>query len=646
MLKTLLIFQVFLTLAAFSQQTQMHQGCEFCSKSKQKLYEQIHKAKSVKSAGSEIDIRYHRMHWTVNPHIRFIQGEVTTWFVALENVSEITFDLSDTLIVDSVVYNEANLSFSLATDVLSITLPSVINSGVLDSVSIFYHGEPRVEPRAFTQSYYLSHPLLWTLSEPYGSVEWWPCNHDLNDKIDSIDVFVTAPQQYLVAGNGLIVNEWINDTLKTTHWKHKHPIAAYLIAFSVSDYLALEDYISTGINDSVYFLNYLFPEDSSAIKPKLLLTHDVMQLFNQYFMDYPYSNEKYGHAQFDWPGGMEHQTMSFMGAGELGFGYEINSHELAHQWFGNYITCGSWQDIWLNESFATYMTGWGYQYMFNGIYWKLWLSINVDRITAEPDGSVFVEDTLDVARVFSSRLSYRKGAHVLHMLRWELGDSAWYSAIQNYLNDPLLANAYARTPDLVAHFETAADTSITEFMNDWFFGEGYPIYQLHYIQTADFDLTLTIDQSQSHSSVSFFEMHLPIKFFGEGKDTMITVKHDFSGQVFELNPGFIIDSIQLDPDYWIITKDAVIENINSIHDKETLTVFPNPAQDFLFVKTKEPLIIEKMMVYDLSGKLLFSKNFSVSGQFVKLPINNLSKGQYLLKIETNEQAYSHKFIKY
>ncbi|MBN2683490.1 MAG: T9SS type A sorting domain-containing protein [Bacteroidales bacterium] len=646
MFKIFFVFQVFLSLSVLSQNCNLHSGCEFCSKSKQKLHQDIQNAKNIKAAGKEIDIYYHRMHWVVNPHVRYIQGEVTSYFIALENTSNITFDLSDTLVVDSVIYNTENLSFSLESDLLTIILPSALVSGATDSVSIFYHGVPRVGPRAFTQSYYYDHPQLWTLSEPYGSLEWWPCNHDLNDKIDSIDVYVTAPEQYLVAGNGLIENEWITDTLKTIFWKHRHPIAAYLVAFAVSDYVAFEDYISTGTNDSLYFLNYLFPEDSTEIKPLLNLTHDMLNLYSEYFIDYPFDDEKYGHAQFDWTGAMEHQTMTFMGAGAASFGYETNSHELAHQWFGNYITCGSWSDIWLNESFATYMTGWGYQFMFNGIYWKKWLGINIERITAEPDGSVYVIDTLDVARVFSSRLSYRKGAHVLHMLRWELGDSAWYTAIRNYLNDALLANGYARTQDLINHFETAADTNLTEFFNDWFYGEGYPIYQLHYIQTADNELTLTIDQTQSHSSVSFFEMHLPLKFFGEGKDTLIRVKHDFSGQVFYINPGFMIDSIQLDPDMWIITKDVIIENISQIHSSENLTVFPNPTEDFLYVKTKQPITIKKIEAFDSTGKLVGSENFNTSGQFVKIPVRSFAKGQYLLKIETNGHPFTYKFIKY
>lgn len=114
---------------------------------------------------------------------------------------------------------------------------------------------------------------------------------------------------------------------------------------------------------------------------------------------------KYGHAQFGWGGGMEHQTMSFMG----GFSHLLQAHELAHQWFGNKVTCGSWQDIWLNEGFATYLEGLTYNYGLGPNTFPNWLAGKITHVTSDPGGSVFVTDTSSVGRIFSSRLSYSKG---------------------------------------------------------------------------------------------------------------------------------------------------------------------------------------------------------------------------------------------
>ncbi|HBS85056.1 MAG: hypothetical protein A2W91_07455 [Bacteroidetes bacterium GWF2_38_335] len=641
MKQVLLFFFGLISLAALAQVRDFQQGPDICSKSKIELFKSYKNTKNLKGAGGMYDLKYHRFEWNINPYIESIQGNVTSYFVPSSSLTEITFDLSDTLIVDSVKYHGILCANTLSADVLTITFPSLLPASVLDSVTVFYHGEPRENFRAFTQDWYNSHAIIWTLSEPYGAKEWWPCKQDLNDKIDSIDIFVTAHLRNKVGSNGIIVSETISDTLKTTHWKHRHPIAAYLVAIAVTDYVEYSDYCVLSEDDSIQILNYVFSEDSAEIATLTPITADCMEKFNSNFLMYPYKNEKYGHAQFTWPGGMEHQTMSFMGS----FGYEIVSHELAHMWFGDYITCGSWHDIWVNESFATYLCGWGYQYFFGGIYWKLWLDINIERITEYPDGSVYCPDTTDVERVFSSRLSYRKGSALLHMLRWELGDSVWYLSMRNILSDPALANNYAMTEDIVGHFEAAGDTSLTEFFNDWFYGEGYPQYQIHWIQDESNHVTMTISQTQSHESVSFYEMHLPIMFYGEGTDSLVRIKHSFSGESFEINPGFSIDSVVLDPDLWLLTKDALIQKIEAPEQEENITIAPNPVRDFLEIKVKTPLEIKELSIFDSSGKIVFSTLAGNDKLKMKTDISLLPGGQYTAVITTNGGTYRKKIIK-
>src|SRR5205085_8205539 len=121
-------------------------------------------------------------------------------------------------------------------------------------------------------------------------------------------------------------------------------------------------------------------------------------------------------------GGMEHQTMSFVGS----FGSELIAHELAHQWFGDAITCGSWSDIWLHEGFATYFSGLTVEFMQPASEWKSWKASTLAKATSVNTGSVYCSDTTDMLRIFDNALSYNKASCFLHMLRWKLGDVAFF----------------------------------------------------------------------------------------------------------------------------------------------------------------------------------------------------------------------------
>ncbi|WP_297097056.1 M1 family metallopeptidase [uncultured Draconibacterium sp.] len=418
------------------------------------------------------DIVYQRMEWQVDPAIRYISGKVTSYFKSeTELLNTIEFDLSDSLIVDSVFIRNNSAAFTHQNNKVEINLQESLLLNQLDSATIFYHGVPPTSGfGSFETSFHGTEftPVLWTLSEPYGAMEWWPCKQSLADKIDSIDVIVKTPEQYKTASNGILVSEQVNDSTRTMHWKHRFPIATYLVAIAVTNYERYSDYLETENGDSIEILNYVYPEDLEDAKGKTPVTAEIMQLYQNLVGDYPFAAEKYGHAQFGWGGGMEHQTMSFMGS----FGYGLIAHELAHQWFGDYITLGSWQDIWLNEGFATYLTGLSYENIETD-WWPVWKQVYSDQVKQEPDGSVYVTDTTSVARIFSSRLSYAKGGYLLHMLRWVIGDDAFFQGLKNYFTDPKVANGFAYSEDVIKHFEQAADTSLTEFFNDWLYGEGF-----------------------------------------------------------------------------------------------------------------------------------------------------------------------------
>jgi aminopeptidase N len=581
-------------------------------------------------AGSMIDLFHAQCSWTINPAQSYIKGDVLHRFRVLGGgITAVTFDLKSQLSVDSVTRNGISLPFTHSNDVISITA-NWAAAGQSDSVRIWYQGAPGASGfGSFIQSTHAGTPIVWTLSEPYGAMEWWPCKNGLDDKLDSIDVIVTSPKAYRTASNGLLIKDIVSGLNRTCHWKHRYPIATYLVAISVTNYAVYSNYATLQNNATLPILNYVFPEDSANAAANTPNTIGALEFFDSLFHIYPFHQEKYGHAQFGWGGGMEHQTMSFMG----GWSYGLIAHELAHMWFGDMVTCGSWADIWLNEGFATYLTGLCYERYWPNTYWPSWKNQTINHVLSAPDGSVFCDDTSSVSRIFSSRLSYSKGAVVLHMLRWVMGDSAFFQGVRNYLLDPAVAYGYALTPDLQYHLEVAHGSSLNEFFNDWYFGQGYPTYnaQVQWLKQGK-DYHVFLNQTQSHSSVSFFEMPVPIRFYGSaGQDTLVVFNHQSNGQMWTVTMPFMIDSARFDPDRWLCaTYSGVSVGLDQIVEESQVKLYPNPAADIIYLEGVSAADV--IGLFDHAGRLYALPLEQGSGR-ISIDISVLSPGNYLLQLK-------------
>lgn len=635
----ILLLAKFLSFSLPAQEPGIHLQHSGCACNKQLTHLRLEKG--LQSSGNEMDQKYHRFEWFINPDTLHISGSVTSHHVMLINSNQLTFDLSNALTVDSIIYHGSETTYEHVDHVLTVSLPQMVAAQTLDSVSIFYHGSP-VSGEGFGSFAKGSHdgiPIIWTLSQPYGCSDWWPCKNGLTDKIDSIDVLVTSPLPFRTASNGLLVNEWVHEGLRTCHWRHRYPIVPYLVAISVTDYTIYSDWAPFG-NDSIEVLNYVFPGQAGNIQNQTPGIIPIMELFNNLFEPYPFILEKYGHAQFGRGGGMEHQTMSFMGT----FGHELMAHELAHSWFGNKITTASWEDIWINEGFATYLTGLTYEHMFDGYYWPFWKQQNISWVTSEPYGSVYVDDTTSVSRIFDSRLSYSKGALILHTLRWIIGDEAFFSAIRNMLNHPAHAYGFIRTTDLIDFFEETSASNLTYFLDQWFYGQGYPAYEVHY-QTLDGSSALiTLNQKQSHQSVGFFSLPVPLKLFGQNTDTLIVLDNTFDGETFIVDPGFIPDSIIFDPEHWLITKDnQVVIGVSEVDEENLIKVFPIPASDEIYIDSS--VEIEEASLIATDGRTIYPAIYSNPGNgLYVIKTNNLENGLWFLRVYSNGRAFHHKIL--
>jgi len=591
-----------------------------------------------KNDDPNFDIHYYKFSWNIDPAVSYISGTAECKFKSLKNnLDELNLSLASSLQIDSVIYKGSKISFAQSGEYdLKIFLPEVLDKDLTATIAISYHGSPPSNGfGSFVQSTHSGSPVLWTLSEPYGAQDWWPCKNGLSDKIDSIDVFITTDQSYRAASNGSLISELENGNLKTYHWKHRYPIVPYLVAFAVTNYAVYQDEVllSNGIN--MPMLNYVYPESLIEAQQGTANLVQVLQFFDSLFVTYPFHKEKYGHAQFGWGGGMEHQTMSFV----ANFSWGLLAHELAHQWFGDMVTCASWEDIWLNEGFATFLEGLTREHFNQTSNWYKWRNDKIKNITATANGSVFCTDTNTVNRIFNTRLTYNKGAYLLHMLRWKLGEN-FFEGIRSYLNDRKYN--FAVTPMLKQHLEQASGENLTEFFEDWFYGQGFPTYNLTWEYTNKI-CYLKLDQTTSDPSVGFYEMPIPIHLVGVNKDTFVRVDNDFNGQLFEIPVGFEITAVEFDPELWILALNTVgygqlVNSIDIINSNE-LSIFPNPVLDKLnFVRNLENQKIDgDWQILNTLGQSLISGTF---GQDMSLDVSSLNSGYYWIQFYDKQLARS------
>jgi aminopeptidase N len=387
-------------------------------------------------------------------------------------------------------------------------------------------------------------------------------------------------------------------------------------------------------------VNYVYPENLTNAQNSTGITVDIMNLYSNLFEEYPFANEKYGHAQFGWGGGMEHTTVSFMG----GFSRGLIAHELAHQWFGNKVTCGSWKDIWLNEGFATYLAGLTIENLDGNTNCTNWKGQTINTITSQPNGAVYLTDTdtLSVGRIFSSRLSYSKGAMVLHMLRKTLGDATFFQGLQNYLNDPGHAYGYAKSEDFIGIMEVSSGQDLSEFFSDWLYNQGYPTYDLLWHQVSANQINIELSQAQSHPSVSFFEAPVPVRVIGtQGEVLNFILDNTTNQQVFTRAVNFTVSDLIFDPENDIISRNNTVTlGIGEEALELPFLMFPNPASQSVSIQKPEGMQINEVRIYNALGQLLSQEPFTAT-----VDVSAVSAGLLFVQFQTNTGTITKSLIK-
>jgi aminopeptidase N len=632
---------VILFLISMLMHTLYAQDMEALIKGERAAYEGIRNFKS-KRTGSEYDVTYQKMTLDIVPSVRYIVGNIYTELTVLEdNATQIAYDLTSNMIVDSVwVDGQRITGYSTTNNAVTITIP-ISQAGDRLTTTVYYRGDPsKSDQRAFTFDNQPAGPIAWTLSQPYGAYGWWPCKQQLYDKIDSFDMEITIPEGNMAAGLGTLeAVDTLADNSLVYHWKHRYPVATYLVAVAVTNYYEESHYIQLSGGDSVYMLDYIYPTYKSQADTLRWEIDGMMRGFDSLFGDYPFKDEKYGHAMFTRGGGMEHQTMSFMAS----LNFDLMAHELGHQWFGDKITCGSWEDLWLNEGWATYTNAIARELVKPKAFFHEFLRESITRTIRNDGGSVYAYDTSNVNVLFSGDIRYRKGSAVLHQLRWEVGDSAFFAGTRNYLADADLCYGFAYTQDFQDAIEASSGLDLDPFFDRYVYKEGFPILTTRWNRISDSKIRLTINQSTSHPSVSFFPLTIQMRAVGAGRDSLFTIDHSTIEDIIVVDLGFKVRDLEFDPNYWLITKNTLIEG--SHIDLANVNVYPNPSSNSIsvFVNGRK---LDKIELLDMQGRVI--RNVAVEelkSDATSIKLDGLANGIYFVRAIAGGEAVVVKFAK-
>lgn len=559
--------------------------------------------------------------------------------VVANSINEIVVELHNTLTIDSLKVDNVIHTFTRSGTEVHIPLATALSAGQDFYLTVYYRGSSTGSGIKTAQSGSWGRWVTYTLSESYHSLDWFPCKQSLTDKIDSVWVFLTVNNNLKGGSNGVLTHIVPVGTTKSRYeWKTNYPIDYYLISLAVSDYQEYNIYAHpAGYSDSILIQNYIYPNTNylPQYQASIDQTADFIEFLSDIWGLYPFHEEKYGHCTAPFSGGMEHQTMTSLGY----FNFELVLHELAHQWFGDYVTCASWQDIWVNEGFATYSVYLGHESINTYADAQTYMADMHDDIMSAPDGSIYIPfaEVNDESRIFDYRLTYEKGAAILHSLRFYVNnDSVYFAAFRDFLQMYGFSTAYA--DDFRDVMEAHTGLNLDAFFNEWLYGEGFPTYSIEATPYND-TLYCTLIQTASMPTVTpFFTNPLELKIIHNNGDTLVRVQPDYSVYSFEIPMPHTVSSIVIDPANDIVNESGSVLIGIPHHPAVSATVYPNPVKDRLYFSSEHRF--DQYVISDITGKIIAAG--LVTGNSV--PMGLPTQGIYQLSLSGNDGTYHTRFV--
>ncbi len=601
----------------------------------------------------DYDVKFYFLDIEVDNSSTYVSGTVTyNAEVVATQLDTFAFELIANMTVDEVLINGQPKTVIHNTDEAFVPLGTPISQGEMFEAKITYHGTPTSGGffSGITSTNDWGKDVTWTLSEPFNARDWWPVKQVLEDKADSVWVFLTTDENNMAGSQGTLtaVTPVAGNKLRY-EWKSSYPIDYYLISFAVSEYQDYSIYAHPEAmgTDSLLIQNFIYdaPGCLETYKDGIDESSEIIELYSNLFSLYPFSEEKYGHCLTALGGGMEHQTMTTIG----GFSFFLVAHEMGHMWFGDNITCATWSDIWINEGFATYAEILANEFINGQSALNQRINSIFNSTMSEPGGSTYIpEDEIYYGnewRIFDGRLSYNKGAAILHMLRFEFqDDDLFFDALKQYTQQ--YGGSTATGADFRDKMMEVSGMDFTDFFDEWYYGQGYPTYSLQWSQD-DANFYLETNQTVSYPSATpVFKMLMAYKLnFTDGTDTTVYFYQTDNVNYFTIPISKTISGIIVDPDNWVVNKVGSITVNTREYEKMLEFGFgPNPVNDKLNIFFEDEKALQReITIYNLTGSVV--KKTETEEQDITVDVSTLPASTYILEASYRGNKITKKFVK-
>ena len=498
----------------------------------------------------KIDITKYDLSFDLYPENKmFIAQAVLSGKVLDQTIPTIDLNFYDNFRINKITLNDKSVEYENEGTRLSVKYDSTFQNEF--EIVVDYEGTPeKAGLDGFVFGVRNGTSVVYNLSEPTFASSWFPCNDTPYDKTN-LEIKITNDSGMVSVSNGVLVDVKTTGSRKTYHWKTEYPISTYLVAIYSSNYEHFSDkYISHDGNDTMNVDYYVLPDKLDNAKADFSNQVKMLEVFSKLFGEYPFIKEKYGVAEFLWyAGAMEHQTITGVSSNMISgkkFFEDTFVHELAHQWWGNAVGPKSWKDIWLNEGFASYCEALYYEEVSGEEALRSTMlskySNNFSGSLAQPGPFLF------------TRTMYDKGAWVLHMLRWEVGDSTFFKILRNYYESFKYSNA--STNDFKQVCENVTGKNLNKFFDQWVYGEGQIelAYKTENSNTGnDYLVRIQLEQNQEDYEVFHFPLEIKLSYTDSTFNKFrynITTKDT----LLEIPVKEFPVSVDLDPDNWLLAQ--------------------------------------------------------------------------------------------